>query len=188
MNLSQIKDSLKGSPIYGPLLSLVGWYRRRKTHRLFKLMTKQMHLVDPAHDKRSKYWKKCGVNTSGKFRVGYGVYFDAGNASSITIEDGVWIAAQSLILCHKRVIGDYFYGEDVNTKPYMIAPVVIKRGASVGMRSIVMPGVTIGEGAIIGAGSVVTKDIPPYCIAVGNPARPVKFLKPRGVVEEYKSS
>lgn len=44
------------------------------------------------------------------------------------------------------------------------------------MKSIIMPGVTIGEGAIIGTGSVVTKDIPPYCVAVGNPAKPVKFF------------
>lgn len=39
----------------------------------------------------------------------------------------------------------------------------------------VMPGVTIGRGATIGAGAVVTKDIPPYCVAVGVPAKPVEF-------------
>ena len=47
------------------------------------------------------------------------------------------------------------------------------------MSSIVMPGITIGEGAIIGAGSVVTKDIPPYTIAIGNPAQVVKEIKHR---------
>ena len=43
-----------------------------------------------------------------------------------------------------------------------------------GDRVIVLPGVTIGEGTIIGAGSIVTRDIPPYCIAAGNPARVIK--------------
>ena len=42
------------------------------------------------------------------------------------------------------------------------------------MRSIIMPGVTIGEGAIVGAGSVVTRDVPPYTIVTGNPAVVVK--------------
>ena len=40
-----------------------------------------------------------------------------------------------------------------------------------------MPGVTIGKGSIIGANAVVTKNIPPYCVAVGNPARVVKDLR-----------
>lgn len=53
-------------------------------------------------------------------------------------------------------------------------PVTICDGAWVGLNTSIMPGVTIGEGAVVGAGSVVTKNIPPYCIAVGNPARVVK--------------
>ena len=40
----------------------------------------------------------------------------------------------------------------------------------IGRRAIIMGGVTIGKGAVIGAGSVVTKDVPPYCVAAGNPA------------------
>ena len=52
--------------------------------------------------------------------------------------------------------------------------VIIKEYAFVGLNCVVFPGVRIGRGAIIGAGSVVTKDIPPYTIAVGIPARAVK--------------
>ena len=138
-----------------------------------------MHLVDPAEDVRPIYWKKCGVKTSGNFKVGYGVYFDAGNAANITIEDGVWIAANCLLLCHRRILDEYFIGDDYNTLPYKIEPITLKRGCCIGMKSIIMPGVTIGEGAIIGTGSIVTKDIPPYCIAVGHPAKPVKYFKAR---------
>ena len=52
--------------------------------------------------------------------------------------------------------------------------VEIGKGVWIGEKAIVLPGVKIGEKAIIGAGSVVTKDIPPYCIAVGNPAKVIK--------------
>ena len=45
------------------------------------------------------------------------------------------------------------------------------------MKSLILKGVTIGEGAVIGACSVVTKDVPPYVVVVGNPARIVKHLK-----------
>ena len=47
------------------------------------------------------------------------------------------------------------------------------------MGTIVMPGVTIGEGAVIAAGSVVSRDIPPYTIAAGSPAKVVKELPKR---------
>ena len=53
----------------------------------------------------------------------------------------------------------------------ILSQVTIENNVWVGMRSVIMPGVTIGEGAIIGAGSVVTKDVPPMAIVGGNPAR-----------------
>jgi len=48
---------------------------------------------------------------------------------------------------------------------------VVKRGASIGSNATIVAGITIGEFALIAAGAVVTKDIPPYAIAVGVPAR-----------------
>lgn len=57
-------------------------------------------------------------------------------------------------------------------------PVVLCDDVWIGCMSIVMPGVTIGEGAIVGAGSVVTKDVPPYTIVAGNPARIIRELSP----------
>ena len=52
----------------------------------------------------------------------------------------------------------------------------IRRGAKIGANSTVLPGIEIGEGALVGAGSVVTKDVPPRAVVVGNPARVVKQL------------
>ncbi len=57
-------------------------------------------------------------------------------------------------------------------------PITVGNDVWIGMRSIFLPGVTIGEGAIIGAGSVVTKDIPAYAIVGGNPARFIRSRLP----------
>ena len=59
-----------------------------------------------------------------------------------------------------------------------MAPVRIQSKAWVGFNVSILKGVTVGEGAVIGAGSVVTKDVPPNTIAVGNPAQVVRHLEP----------
>ena len=66
----------------------------------------------------------------------------------------------------------------------VIGPVVIEDHVWIGARAMILPGVTIGEGAVIGSGSVVTKSIPPYSIAVGNPA---KVIKERNRNLDYKT-
>ena len=58
-----------------------------------------------------------------------------------------------------------------------VRPVHIGDDAWIGCNACVLKGVAIGNGAIIGAGSVVTKDVPDYCVAAGNPAKVVKKLK-----------
>lgn len=60
----------------------------------------------------------------------------------------------------------------------------IDDGAWLGIRSIIMPGVHIGEGAIVAAGSIVTKDIPPYAIVGGNPAKIIKYRFSEEVVQK----
>jgi acetyltransferase-like isoleucine patch superfamily enzyme len=57
-----------------------------------------------------------------------------------------------------------------------LLPTVVKKGASIGANATILPGLTIGEGAMVGAGSVVTKDVPPRTLVVGNPARVVRSL------------
>ena len=61
---------------------------------------------------------------------------------------------------------------------YLYKKVTIKNCAWIGANATILPGVTIGEYAVIGAGSVVTRDVPDYALAVGNPARIVKMLDP----------
>jgi acetyltransferase-like isoleucine patch superfamily enzyme len=65
---------------------------------------------------------------------------------------------------------------DQPTKPS--APIVIKRGSWIGANAIILAGVTIGEQSVVGAGSVVTKDVPPRVIVAGVPARVIRDLAP----------
>lgn len=93
--------------------------------------------------------------------------------NTITIEDDVMFAT-NIFIC------DGLHGYETAHVPYkyqgmtQIAPITIKRGTWIGQNVVIMPGVTIGELAIIGANSVVTDDIPDRCIAVGAPARVIK--------------
>ena len=59
-----------------------------------------------------------------------------------------------------------------------VGKVVIRDKAWIGLNAIILKGVTIGEGAVVGAGSVVSKDVPPFTIVAGNPARVVRELGP----------
>lgn len=62
----------------------------------------------------------------------------------------------------------------IGMEPPVVSPVVIEDNVWIGARAIILPGVTIGVGAVIGAGAVVTRDVPARGIAVGNPARVIR--------------
>lgn len=108
----------------------------------------------------------------GRVRIAGNVLIDALYPELVEIEDDVYIAGGSAIIAHmtptpylRRYIPEVTFGT-----------VHIKRGAYIGVHSIILPGVTVGEGAIVGAGSVVTKDVPPLSVVAGNPARVIKRL------------
>ena len=89
-------------------------------------------------------------------------------AGGITIEDNVMIAANVQLISNNH---DPYDRQILTCKP-----VLIKYGAWVGAGATILPGVTVGKYAIIGANSVVNKDIPDYAVAVGSPAKIVKYL------------
>jgi len=60
--------------------------------------------------------------------------------------------------------------------PKIYGPITIEEDVWIGSGVIILPGITVGKCSIIGAGSIVTKDIPPYCVAAGNPARILKKI------------
>jgi galactoside O-acetyltransferase len=75
----------------------------------------------------------------------------------------------------REKIENHTMGQDMNWSVIKCAPIVIKDKAWIGFHSIIMKGVTIGEGAIVGAGSVVVKDVPDYAVVGGNPAQIIKY-------------
>jgi len=75
----------------------------------------------------------------------------------------------------KDDVKKWFNGEKDWTK-VICKPIIIRDKAWIGFNSIILKGVTIGEGSIVGAGSVITKDVPPYTIVAGNPARMIREI------------
>ena len=91
------------------------------------------------------------------------------SAGGITIEDNVLIAANVQLISNNHDPYDRYV---ITCKP-----ILIKEGAWVGAGATILPGVIVGKHAIIGANSVVSKDIPDYAVAVGCPAKVIKYLE-----------
>lgn len=111
------------------------------------------------------------------------------------IGNRVWIGPQSYFDARDLVIEDFVgwgpgakvlgsehtgspNGVPVIQSDLKIAPVRICAGADVGVNAIILPGVTVGRGAIVGAGAVLTKDVPDYATVIGVPARVISRRKP----------
>jgi|SRR3989344_3222169 len=87
------------------------------------------------------------------------------------LEDGVFLGPNVVILNDKNPRAINSIGDIKTPKDWEAGTVVICLGASVGAGSIILPNIRIGKYALVGAGSIVTKDIPDYALVYGNPAR-----------------
>lgn len=121
----------------------------------------------PQH--RSKVLKLAGVNTQGRAWIYGSVVFDSVAPDKIFIGNNVVITAGVKILTH-------YLDPSQKGRIFRIGEVHIEDDVFIGVNVIICNSVTIGKGSIVGAGSVVTKDIPPYQVWAGNPA---KFIKDR---------
>ena len=96
--------------------------------------------------------------------------------ASITAYREVSIGCHCLLGHHLRIIDRNEHGIEQREMASPAAPVVIEDRAWIGSHVIILPGVRIGRNSAIGAGSVVTKDVPDNCIAAGNPARVLRRI------------
>lgn len=94
--------------------------------------------------------------------------------AGVTIEDEVFIGHHVCFTNdrHPRATNDR--GELQTDDDWEVLPTLVRRRASIGSGAVILPGVTIGEGALVGAGSVVTRDVPAWATVVGNPARSLR--------------
>lgn len=98
----------------------------------------------------------------------------------VTLEDDVFIGHNVTFINDRYPRATNGEGRLQTEADWECVPTVVKRGASVGSGATILCGVTIGENALVGAGSVVTKDVPPGAVVAGNPARIIKWLPPKG--------
>ena len=127
-------------------------------------------------------YRQMGVNIGKDCVVEMFCYLDDQFPELIFFEDHSGPSRHVIIICHDDVAakaGQNGAGEfDFDARHGFVNPVRLKRSSGIGTGSILLPGVTVHEGAMIGAGAVVTGDIPPNSLAVGVPARVVKTFGP----------
>lgn len=112
-----------------------------------------------------------------EFRPGTMLFADPreGESGSITIEENVMIGSGVHMYVHNHRFDDPNL-PIIAQGHYPSESITLKKGSWIGANAIILPGVTVGENSVIGAGSVVTCDIPPFSVAVGSPARVVKKI------------
>lgn len=94
----------------------------------------------------------------------------------VTIEDEVFIGHGVMFINDKYPRSTTELGELQTEEDWTLTPTFIKKGASIGSNATILCGITVGEGAIVGAGSVVTHDVPAGAVVAGNPARILRKL------------
>jgi acetyltransferase-like isoleucine patch superfamily enzyme len=135
-----------------------------------------------------------GLKHPETFEIGRGVTISEGCVihgrfdGRFVIEDKAWIGAQSFLDARDLVIGEYVgwgsgakvLGSEHTGAPLnvpivatdlRISPVRVEAWADIGVNAVLLPGVTVGRGAVVGAGAVVTRDVPPFAKVAGVPAR-----------------
>jgi acetyltransferase-like isoleucine patch superfamily enzyme len=115
-----------------------------------------------------------GVKMGKNVFIGIEVMFDSVYPERIHIGDGCIITNRVQILAHNRDLSNYKKGDKIRNKGYIVKDVVIENEVVLGIESIILPGVTIGEGAVVAAGALVTKDVAPYTMVAGVPAKEIR--------------
>jgi len=112
-----------------------------------------------------------------KISIGNNVSINVGSYISgeggLSIGDNVLIGPGVKVTSAGHAIDDFH--DLIALNPITYGSVVIEDGVWLGAGSIVLPGRKVGKGAVVGAGAVVTEDIPPFAVAVGNPARVIRY-------------
>jgi len=134
----------------------------------------------------TKIWHQCqimpGVRIGAHCKLGKCVYVDLGVRigsrvkiqNGISLYKGVTIEDDVLLGPHMVFTNDLF--PRAFNDQYEIVPTLVRKGASVGANATIVCGVTLGQYCMVGAGAVVTADVPDFALVVGNPARVIGYV------------
>lgn len=137
--------------------------------------------------------------------IGSQCYIQGRFDGKCTIGNRVWIGPQSYFDARNLILEDYVgWGPGAKALGSIhtglpidlpiiqtdleIAAVKVETGADIGMNAVILPGVTIGKGSIVGAGAVVTKDVPPFAIVAGVPARFLRWREGHQPLENIENA
>lgn len=137
-------------------------------------------------------YRQMGINIGENCVVEMFCYLDDQFPELVYFDDHSGPSRHVIIMCHDDVAAKASDSPDAvvdfEARHGFVAPVRLKKYSGIGAGSILLPGITVGEGAMIGAGAVVTKDVPDYTVVGGVPARVIRTLKPNQAEGEHDGS
>ena len=142
-------------------------------HMLYSYALMRLAMISPFTAANAFLHKLRGVKVGKEVRIAHDVLIDPMEPKSVTLEDHVTISPRVTIYAHTNpTMPLYEY-----MGPRTVDPVIVGEGSWIGTGAIILPGAIIGKYCVIGAGSVVTTNIPHHTLAAGVPARLVRTLK-----------
>lgn len=167
------KETIKPKDIKGPfrknfatLVAINQSADLEEIHRLFSTI-----LAEPLPE-TSAIFTPFHTNGGGNIRIGAHVFINHDcsilDLGGVTIDEGVMIAPRVTISSEAHPL------DPTERHTLLTQPVHIKRGAWIGAGAIILPGITIGENAVVGAGAVVNKDVPDNTVVAGVPAKVIR--------------
>lgn len=131
--------------------------------------------ISPSSSLTVSFQRKKGCKIGNHVYIGPNVFIDILYPELITIEDYVSIGMNSMIFAHSNPTNSIWIKK--HCYPRRVAPVTIKKGAWIAPGVTILCGVNIGENSVVGAHSLVVKDVEPYCVFAGVPAKQIAKLK-----------
>ena len=117
---------------------------------------------------------ELGTYSNGRIEIGDLTFINYG--SSITARASVKIGSHCFIGHYTFIMDNNQHDIVRHSELPTSAPVIIEDNVWIGAKAVILPGVRVGRHAVIGAGSIVTNDVPPFCVVAGNPARILRYL------------